>query len=125
MGGMWGAVGVMAALAERARTGLGQRVQSSLFENCAFLSAQNMQMFAVTGEPPAPMPMRKTPWAVYDAFKTAAQRPLFIAAASAGQWTALSRMLGHSHLQPNPELQTNHDPLAPRPRLIPRRERPP
>ncbi|HEX9463012.1 MAG TPA: CaiB/BaiF CoA-transferase family protein [Alphaproteobacteria bacterium] len=123
MGGMWGALGVMAALAERARTGLGQRVQSSLFENCAFLSAQNMQMFAVTGEPPAPMPMRKTPWAVYDVFKTADQRPLFIAAVSDGQWKALCRMLGLSELQADPELQTNNDRVAARPRMMPILER--
>ena len=37
MGGMFGAIGVLAALRERDRTGRGQEVQSALFENCVFL----------------------------------------------------------------------------------------
>ena len=51
MGGMFGAIGVMAALRERERTGRGQEVQSALFENCVFLSAQHMQQYAMTGDP--------------------------------------------------------------------------
>ena len=51
MGGMFGAIGVLAALRERERTGRGQEIQSALFENCAFLSAQHMQQFQMTGEP--------------------------------------------------------------------------
>src|SRR5207253_2514193 len=34
MGGMFGAIGILAALRERERTGRGQEVQSALFENC-------------------------------------------------------------------------------------------
>src|SRR5205809_5372926 len=41
MGGMFGAIGVLAALRERDRTGRGQEVQSALFENCALLSSQH------------------------------------------------------------------------------------
>ena len=52
MGGMFGAIGVLAALAERAKTGRGQEVQSALFENTVFLVAQHMMQFAVTGAPP-------------------------------------------------------------------------
>src|SRR5437588_343852 len=37
MGGMFGAIGVLAALWERRVTGRGQEVQSALFENCVFL----------------------------------------------------------------------------------------
>ncbi|MFP4905950.1 CaiB/BaiF CoA transferase family protein, partial [Paraburkholderia sp. BR14261] len=36
MGGMFGAIGVLAALRERDATGRGQEVQSALFENCVF-----------------------------------------------------------------------------------------
>ena len=53
MGGMFGAIGVLAALRERDRSGRGQEVQSALFENCVFLSAQNMQQHLMTGEPVA------------------------------------------------------------------------
>ena len=57
MGGMFGAIGAMAALrAARRRPGRGQEVQSALFENNVFLVAQHMMQYAVTGEPAAPMP---------------------------------------------------------------------
>ena len=42
MGGMFGAIGVMAALALREQTGVGQEVQSALFENNVLLVAQHM-----------------------------------------------------------------------------------
>ncbi|MGH6638121.1 MAG: CaiB/BaiF CoA transferase family protein, partial [Polaromonas sp.] len=72
MGGMFGAIGALAALAARDHptrgTGKGQEVQSALFENNVFLVAQHMMQFAVTGEPAAPMPSRISAWAVYDVF---------------------------------------------------------
>ncbi len=40
MGGMFGAIGVLAALFERKSSGIGKEVQSALFENCVLLSAQ-------------------------------------------------------------------------------------
>src|SRR5512145_1211543 len=40
MGGLFGAIGVMAALSAREKTGVGSEVQSSLFENNVFLVAQ-------------------------------------------------------------------------------------
>lgn len=49
MGGIFGAIGAMAALRERERTGRGQEVQSSLFENNVFLVGQHMMQYAVTG----------------------------------------------------------------------------
>ncbi|MCD6079043.1 MAG: hypothetical protein K0R89_2987, partial [Ramlibacter sp.] len=58
MGGMFGAIGAMAALAQREHTGRGQEVQSALFENNVFLVAQHMMQFAVTGKPADPMPAR-------------------------------------------------------------------
>ena len=58
MGGMFAAIGILAALIERGRTGRGQYVQSALFENNVFLVAQHMMQALVTGTPAAPMPSR-------------------------------------------------------------------
>ncbi|HNW64829.1 MAG TPA: CoA transferase, partial [Piscinibacter sp.] len=66
MGGMFGAIGALAALLQRVHTGRGQAVQSALFENNVLLMAQHMMQFAVTGQPAAPMPSRISAWAVYD-----------------------------------------------------------
>ena len=59
-GGMFGAIGAMAALMQRAHIGKSQEVQSALFENNVFLVAQHMMQFAITGTPAAPMPGRCT-----------------------------------------------------------------
>ena len=63
MGGMFGAIGILAALHERDRTGKGQMVRSALFENNVFLVAQHMAQYAVTGKPAAPMPRGSRPGA--------------------------------------------------------------
>src|SRR6185503_2920735 len=45
MGGMFGAIGAMAALRERERTGKGQEILSSLFENNILLVATHMMQY--------------------------------------------------------------------------------
>src|SRR3546814_11341555 len=60
MGGMFGAIGIMAALIERGITGQGQEVQSALFENNIFLVGQHMLQYAITGVAAAPMQIGST-----------------------------------------------------------------
>lgn len=118
MGGMFGAIGVLAALNERHRTGLGKEVQSALYENCVLLAAQHMQQYAVTGEPAAPMPNRISAWAIYDVFEFANGEQMFVAATGEGQWTTLCRLLGQQALLDDPTLATNNDRVLQRPRLL-------
>ncbi|MES2942795.1 MAG: CaiB/BaiF CoA-transferase family protein, partial [Pseudomonadota bacterium] len=115
MGGMFGSIGVLAALREREKTGLGQEVQSALFENCVFLSAQHMQQFQMTGEPPPPMPSRVSAWSVYDVFTLAEGEQLFIGAVNDKQWLTLCRVLGADELIADPTLQNNAERVALRP----------
>ncbi len=120
MGGMFGAIGVLAALREREHTGRGQEVQSALFENCVFLSAQNMQQFAMTGEPPPPMPSRVSVWSVYDVFTLAEGEQLFIAAVSDKQFVTLAKLLDAPELLAEPAFADNASRVAARPELLPR-----
>jgi len=120
MGGMFGAIGVLAALREREKTGQGQEVQSALFENCAFLSAQHMQQYSMTGEPPPPMPSRVSAWSVYDVFTLADGEQLFIGAVSDKQFITLCKVLERPDLAQDPTLQTNADRVAIRPELLKR-----
>ncbi|MDW3682285.1 CaiB/BaiF CoA-transferase family protein [Cupriavidus sp. CV2] len=120
MGGMFGAIGVMAALRERDRTGKGQEVQSALFENCVFLSSQHMQQFSMTGEPPPPMPSRVSAWSVYDVFTLAEGEQLFIGAVSDKQFNTLCDVLQRPDLAADPELATNAMRVAVRPALLER-----
>jgi crotonobetainyl-CoA:carnitine CoA-transferase CaiB-like acyl-CoA transferase len=118
MGGMFGAIGVLAALRERDRTGRGQEIQSALFENCVFLSAQHMQQFAMTGEAPPPMPSRVSAWSVYDVFDLAGGEQLFIGAVSDKQFATLCEVLERPDLAANPALATNAQRVAVRPDLL-------
>ncbi|MBN3798555.1 CaiB/BaiF CoA-transferase family protein [Burkholderia sp. Ac-20392] len=120
MGGMFGAIGVLAALRERERTGRGQEVQSALFENCVFLCAQHMQQYAMTHEPPPPMPARVSAWSVYDVFTLADGEQLFIGAVSDRQFVTLCDVLACPGLAAEPEFATNAQRVAVRPRLLER-----
>nr|WP_315591622.1 CaiB/BaiF CoA-transferase family protein [uncultured Cupriavidus sp.] len=118
MGGMFGAIGVLAALRERDQTGRGQEIQSALFENCVFLSAQHMQQYAMTGEAPPPMPARAQAWSIYDIFTLAEGEQLFIGAVSDKQFVALCNVLGHPELIARPEYADNSLRVAARPMML-------
>ncbi|MDQ0126820.1 crotonobetainyl-CoA:carnitine CoA-transferase CaiB-like acyl-CoA transferase [Pseudomonas lini] len=119
MGGMFGAIGVLAALNDRNVTGVGREVQSALYENCVLLSAQHMQQYAITGQAAAPMPSRISAWAVYDVFEFSGGEQMFVAATGDGQWNALCQLLGQTALLDDPTLTTNNDRVMQRPRLLP------
>jgi crotonobetainyl-CoA:carnitine CoA-transferase CaiB-like acyl-CoA transferase len=119
MGGMFGAIGAMAALAQREKTGRGQEVQSALFENNVFLVAQHMMQFAVTGQPAAPMPGRISAWAVYDVFTVRDGEQIFLAAVSDTQWKIFCGALGFADLAADERLKTNNDRVRAREWLIP------
>jgi crotonobetainyl-CoA:carnitine CoA-transferase CaiB-like acyl-CoA transferase len=118
MGGMFGAIGVLAALRERERTGQGQEIQSALFENCCLLAAQHMQQFQMTGEPTPPMPSRVSAWSVYDVFTCANDEQLFIGAVSDKQFQALCRVIDRPDLATDASLATNAQRVAMRPRML-------
>jgi formyl-CoA transferase len=120
MGGMFGAIGILAALRERDLTGQGQEVQSALFENCAFLSAQHMQQYAMSGEPPMPMPARTSAWSVYDVFTLEGGEQFFIGAVSDKQFIALCDVLDCPELASDPRFETNALRVAIRPELLER-----
>ncbi|RQR37290.1 CaiB/BaiF CoA-transferase family protein [Burkholderia sp. Bp9142] len=118
MGGMFGAIGVLAALRERDVTGRGQEVQSALFENCVFLCAQHMQQYAMTHEAPPPMPARVSAWSVYDVFTLADDEQLFIGAVSDKQFVTLCDVLGRPDLPAEPRFASNALRVAVRPALL-------
>ncbi|WP_321877842.1 CaiB/BaiF CoA transferase family protein [Paraburkholderia bannensis] len=120
MGGMFGAIGVLAALRERDVSGRGQEVQSALFENCVFLSAQHMQQFAMTREAPPPMPSRVSAWSVYDVFTLADGEQLFIGAVSDRQFVTLCEVMGCPELTGEPQYANNALRVAARPELLAR-----
>jgi crotonobetainyl-CoA:carnitine CoA-transferase CaiB-like acyl-CoA transferase len=119
MGGIFGAVGAMAALMQRQQTGKGQEVQSALFENNIFLVAQHMMQFAVTGKAAAPMPERISPWGIYDVFSVKDSEQIFLAVVGDGQWKTFCEAFGYSDLFADPRVTTNNDRVLARSWLIP------
>ena len=119
MGGMFGAIGALGALIQRGITGRGQEVQSALFENNVFLVGQHMLQYAMTGQPAAPMPVRDSPWAVYDVFTVKDGEQIFLAAVSDAQWLTFCDVLGFADLKINPEFASNNDRVRARPTLLP------
>src|SRR6185312_11986588 len=119
MGGLFGAIGAMAALSAREKTGLGQQVQSALFENNVFLVAQHMMQFAVTGQPAAPMPSRISPWAVYDVFTVGGGEQIFLAVVSDTQWALFCDAFGFADLKADARLASNNDRVRAREWMMP------
>ena len=119
MGGLFGGIAAMAALKEREQTGLGQKVQSALYENNIFLIAQHMLQYAVTGVPAEPMPNRISAWGVYDVFTVKNGEQIFLSAVSDKQWEVFCRILDLPDLKADPKYLTNNDRVRERPTLIP------
>jgi crotonobetainyl-CoA:carnitine CoA-transferase CaiB-like acyl-CoA transferase len=120
MGGMFGAIAILAALHERAQSGRGQCVQSGLFENNIYLVAQHMMQYAVTGRPAAPMPARLSAWAIYDVFDTADGDQVFVGVVSDSQWKAFCAAFGLADLGADSALAANNQRVQARERIMPR-----
>jgi crotonobetainyl-CoA:carnitine CoA-transferase CaiB-like acyl-CoA transferase len=123
MGGMFGAIAVLAALREREFTGRGQEVQSALFENNIFLVAQHMLQYAVTGVPANPMPQRISPWGIYDVFEVAEGEQIFLAVVSDTQWAIFCNAMGWDDWKGDERLRSNNDRVRARDWLLPEMRR--
>jgi crotonobetainyl-CoA:carnitine CoA-transferase CaiB-like acyl-CoA transferase len=119
MGGMFGAIAILAALHQRASTGKGQYVQSALFENNAFLMAQHMMEGLATGKPIQPMPDRIRAWALYDNFKTRDGELVFVGVVTDTQWKVFCEAFGLADLLADPALKTNPQRVEARTRILP------
>jgi crotonobetainyl-CoA:carnitine CoA-transferase CaiB-like acyl-CoA transferase len=119
MGGVFGAIGVLAAIKERDTTGLGQEIQSALFENNVFLVGQHMMQYAVTGQAAKPMPNRISAWAIYDVFEVLEGEKIFLAVVTDTQWQIFCEAFGFADLLNDPKFKTNNMRVEQRHRLIP------
>ncbi|HEV2590885.1 MAG TPA: CaiB/BaiF CoA-transferase family protein, partial [Gaiellaceae bacterium] len=110
---------IVSALYERERTGRGKLVKAGLFENCAFLVAQHMARFAISGVEPRPMPLREPGWGVYDIFETSDGDRVFLAVVTDTQWRTFCAAFGLPELGEMESLASNHLRVEARDWLIP------
>jgi crotonobetainyl-CoA:carnitine CoA-transferase CaiB-like acyl-CoA transferase len=117
-GGMFGVIGILAALEERHRTGRGQKIIASLFETTVYLVGQHMAQFAVTGSPAAPMPARVSAWAIYDVFETK-DDPVFIGVVTDALWQKFCTLFGLDDLWADESIRKNNERVLARDRIMP------
>ncbi len=120
MGGMFGAIAILAALYQKRGGGVdGADIRIGLFENCLFLVAQHMVEYEMTGNRPRSMPEREHAWPIYDIFDAADGR-IFIGVVTEGHWQSFCKEFGLQELLDDPSLRTTTDRILARDRIIPR-----
>jgi crotonobetainyl-CoA:carnitine CoA-transferase CaiB-like acyl-CoA transferase len=107
----YGVIAVLAAVQQRSRTGVGQKITSGLYETTVFWVGQWLASYAATGEPSVPMPeMRqgtRMGWGIYQLFAAADDEQVFIGITSNAHWErfctefALDELLADERLNDN------------------------
>ena len=119
MGGMFGVIGILAALLERQKTGLGKDIRVGLFENCLFMVAQHMVQYDMTAVPSVPMPDRVHAWPIYDIFNTRDGQKFFIGVVTDGHWLSFCQTFGLAAFLDDPRLQNATDRIGARAWTVP------
>lgn len=128
MGGMFGVIGILAALYEgKARSenqsqlqnetisaDQGKEIRIGLFENSLFMVAQHMVQHELTGEPSISMQERRQAWPIYDIFKTHDDQQIFIAVVTDGHWQIFCETYGFDEFLVDKRLQSATDRIAER-----------
>ena len=116
--GVWAALGIVAALLERAQTGHGREVDVSLFETGLSLLDYQLTDALRTGNAPGRYGTAFPLIAPYEVFRTQ-DGELMIAAANDGLFTRLCERIGLPELAADPRFRTNPDRLENRAALLP------
>ncbi len=119
MGGMFAAIGILAAVQERHATGRGRHVQVGLFENNVLLMAQHMAQFATLGQEAPPMSVRQVAWPIYDLFGTSDDGQVFVGVVTDTQWRLFCTEFHLPELLADPALLTQPQRVAARTRVLP------
>jgi crotonobetainyl-CoA:carnitine CoA-transferase CaiB-like acyl-CoA transferase len=114
--GVWTALGVVAALLERQRSGAGQRVDSSLFQSGIMLMSYHLLYRQFAGVNPKPQGSKHTAFAPYGAYR-AADGALMIGISSDQAFRRLAEALGKPEWASDPRFRTNLDRVQNTPEL--------
>jgi len=114
----YGVIAVLAALQQRTRTGVGQKITSGLFETAVFWVAQWLASYAATGEPSVPLPELKQGtrmgWGIYQLFTAADGQEVFIGITSNAHWERFCKEFGLGDLLADERLADNASRVAAR-----------
>jgi crotonobetainyl-CoA:carnitine CoA-transferase CaiB-like acyl-CoA transferase len=118
-GGMFGAMGILAALHNLNQTGKGSFVKAALFETTAFLMGQHMAYGAITQLPVPPMPARVSAWSIYKTFVSAGGELVFIGIISEKHWVRFCEAFERADWLADPRLATNNQRIDERDWFLP------
>ncbi len=106
------ALGVCAAILQRERTGLGQRVDGSLLETAVSLLAYHAEGYLLAGVVPKPLGSGHPSLSPYRNFRCKDGQWIFIAAANDRFWQKLTRALGLDWMASDPRFAVNQQRVA-------------
>ena len=115
--GMWAAIGILAALQERQRTGRGGVVDTSLYETALGWMTIPIAAYLANGEIPARFGSGVEMIVPYQAF-AAADGHIMVAAGNDNLFRRLAQAIGRPSLADDPRFRTNKDRVVNRPSLI-------
>jgi len=118
-GGMFGVIGILAAVERRHKTGLGGIVTSALFETTVFMMGQHMAQQAVSGEVPMPMSQRQSAWSIYDVFRSKEGESVFIGVVSDTLWVKFCEVFALDTFAADVALASNSGRIKARDSIIP------
>ncbi len=111
-------IGIMGALMQRDRTGVGIKVEASLFDSAVGLLGYFLQNYWVRGTEPERPGSGHESLCPYQAFATA-DAPIILGIANDGFWRKFCELAGEAALAGDPRFATNGDRVANRAVLIP------
>jgi crotonobetainyl-CoA:carnitine CoA-transferase CaiB-like acyl-CoA transferase len=107
--GLWGVIGILAALRRRDATGEGCEIGTSLYETALGWMSMHMSTFLATGRAPKKIGTENGGIAPYKAYRAADDRWLVIAAGNDGLFRRLSAALGRPDWAEDPRFLHNPD----------------
>jgi crotonobetainyl-CoA:carnitine CoA-transferase CaiB-like acyl-CoA transferase len=110
-------LGVCAAVLQRERTGLGQRVDGSLLETAVSLLAYHAEGYLLAGVVPRPLGSAHPSLSPYRNFRCKDGQWVFVAAANDRFWQKLTRALGQEWMASDPRFAVNQQRVANRKEL--------
>jgi len=118
MTGMYSAVAILAAIAQRSRTGLGQRIDMALLDTLVAMLANMNTNYLVSGAAPGRAGNAHANIVPYQVF-AAADGHVIVAVGNDGQYARFCEVAGRSDLATDPRFVRNADRVRNRAVLIP------
>jgi crotonobetainyl-CoA:carnitine CoA-transferase CaiB-like acyl-CoA transferase len=116
--GLYGVIGIQAALAQRALTGRGQHIDLSLLDSATAILANQAMNFLATGTVPGRLGNGHPNIVPYQVFPVS-DGFIIIATGNDRQYVALCNVIGKPELSDDPRFKTNSDRVANRDALVP------